>query len=244
MASYNFYRFPIFIVKLLGLWEVNPSASATKKVLYFLYQYSITANLHLSTISSFIYFFINIQNIQNVSSNLCITVVLISLSTKVQWMLIRRKKIKDFIEYVDHDTESEESREIINTYRTAFRNVLVVTYINATLLMMSMILLPVITSENNYFPLRLWLPFSIETSSTYYMTYIYEVVTLMYTGYCIITLNVLVVGLISRICSEYDILEFEINHFFQLFKDVDGIDNPIMAVEFIKIVRHHQRIIE
>ncbi|XP_015432300.1 PREDICTED: odorant receptor 94a-like [Dufourea novaeangliae] len=217
-----------------GIWRPLSWSSRFKKVLYNMYSVFVVCMNVTFTISQIISV-LTVDNLDDFAENTYMLVPAIVCCCKLINLLVYRGGIIELVKIFLEEpcaTLNDKEELIQMRYDKQIRT----NIIKYTRMVKSSTVMILFTSflndfRNGRLTYRAWIPYNYSSTTAFGLTYIHQMMALAIAGYVHLACDVLLCGLLSQICCQFDILQCRLNEVKK---------NETIALR--ECVRHHNRI--
>ncbi|KAK0179858.1 hypothetical protein PV327_005569 [Microctonus hyperodae] len=239
--EYNF-----ILLKYCGIWCPLEWSSGWKTRFYSCYTAIVVAVVFTISSADMIKTLLSIGYVEEFAEGMLLLLTLISCCGKILTLLVHRQRIILLFETfkcpVCQATNSQEaavrktSHQSMRTRTDGFICVMVST-------MMLMTIRCITTNiPRRTLPLRIWLPFDVDTEKVYWLVFFVEFFSLFFAGIIDIAYATLVPTFMSSICEQFGLLECRIQLFILSIENSQYPEKHRIQFEkkqFVDSVQHH-----
>ncbi|NP_001177515.1 odorant receptor 89 isoform X1 [Nasonia vitripennis] len=239
---------PFKVLTWSGVWMPEDWTQNQRKLKYNLFSFVCIGLMTIQSCSLTVYLMMSKTWSQFVETLFLIPPGLSNLQ-KIFVIMLHRKKVIDLVNMFENGhciPRTADEWSIQQRYDATIRVVTLVCFVLVNVTMVNMVTTPLfLKADERILPMKVWLPYSIETDFFYWLSYMHQTLGVTLVGSGIIGSTLLINGFVYQVCCQFEILSSRLEKLPQIIRNLRSLkksDHLVHQYELklIKqIVQHH-----
>lgn len=203
--------FRVFLI--IGMWRPLSWTSKCKMIIYKIYIF-ICVTIYSSFVLVLLLYFSSVQNLNEFTLHLFFFSAAFSIWVKMLTIICRRKIILDTEEILSNELcqpkNLYESR-IVDKYSHIVRISTICFIVMTSTNAMSLVLTSLAKKNDISLPLKMFIPYSLESNGIFFATYLYQSVSLIMSALITSSVECFALMMILIICGQFEIFIYRLN---------------------------------
>ncbi|XP_067207858.1 uncharacterized protein [Linepithema humile] len=246
-------KFTLLLCAIAGCWQPLSWTSLSKHVIYNVYRTLLICIASAFGISQFMNIIFNIDDFNEISESLYMTLaVLIAIYKIITMWIIDKSVIRIINALTEKSFKSRESCEVMlrQKYEKMIKKYAVWYYLLVQITVLCIIVNAVFMDlRKGNLTYRAWFPFDYTPPTIFYLVFTHQMVGMSITAVMNVACDSLIFGLLQQICYQIEILEYRLtkislgqhifrdcvrhhNHIYEYACTVNHRFAPLIALQF------------
>ncbi|XP_067207860.1 uncharacterized protein [Linepithema humile] len=235
------------VFRFCGVWKEHQGSNSIIRFISFCHRYIIAIVLYHFTISEIIEVIRMRNDVESLTESLFLALTYLSTCLKYQNFSMRQGELRALLNcFCVKLSQPKNSAEklILKQYDRRAKQTTCFFMSMSQMTAVLLILVPLLSQDERLLPCKMYVPYSITALLPYALTYLLQVIALVYGVLLNVSFDSLVYGLIIQTCGQIELLCRRLTESFQFRwkNDEENGEKRIEAIENFAIaecVRHH-----
>ncbi|OXU28052.1 hypothetical protein TSAR_008866 [Trichomalopsis sarcophagae] len=220
---------PFKLLTLTGIWMPEDWTQKQQKLIWVLYS-MVSIGLVFMQLSSQVGYLMQSKTWAQVNERLFFIPTGISSVHKIFIFIVHRKDLISLGNMLLKEyciPRNAEELSIQERYNEIIRVLTLACAFLVNVTMMNLVTLPLVTSgDNRTLPMRVWLPYKVDSDMSYWLSYAHQTVGIVFVGTGAVGSTLMINGFMYQVCCQFEILSSRFQNLPLIIEKFQSLKKP------------------